>query len=185
MGPEEKPDGETPVRAHRLGSPFWKAEAHYRSLSQPRAEECSGGYDALKQHFLCRCEGRGGGGGSDRGLAQPAAATHAAPHAHGLSAACRSPSARCPFLTGSCPHVGTQVCPRAMQVRARPCQGLGTTGQRLVCRASGQPTTRGRHSPICGFAKPIGPPEAQEKSAGLSPGARLAPKNCPLPASVA
>lgn len=72
---------------------------------------------APKQHFLCQyqCWGQG-----KKPLRVSSAQGHLqiALHMHSSLATCQSPSAHCPFLTGSCPHGGSR------QTRVLPGQTL-------------------------------------------------------------
>lgn len=59
-GPEAKPDAGGSPECAKTGSPTRKAETCLRCPSQTRSRECRC-QDAPKQHFLCQCQGGGGG----------------------------------------------------------------------------------------------------------------------------
>lgn len=136
-------------------------------------------HDAPKQHFLYQYQGWGQGKKPPR-VSSAQGHPQTALRMRSALATCQSPSAHCPFLTGSCPHRGsgqTRVLPRS----SPPCQGMGVTRQRPVCRVLSQPTTIVKaDSPACETTRGQG-----KVSSAEPPGPGSPPKSCALPAPVA
>lgn len=147
------------------GSPYLQTDLGARSQEQRltlhlQARPTAGerGCEVPKQYFLCQRQGRGKGSrSSNRGTNTAPRSPHSPAHtqSHAPGPVPRSPSELAPVRTWR-------------PGRGAPCRsqhslpGPGDNRQRSVCRALGQPGTRGTRSPICGFQRPGEPPEAGE-----------------------
>lgn len=121
-GPEERRTREKSL-CRQTGEPVLGSRG-LPSKSQPNPKPgVLGRHDAPKQHFLCQYQGRGQGKKPPR-VSSAQGHPQTALHMRSASATCQSPSAHCPFLTGSCPHRGsgqTRVLPRS----SPPCRAWG------------------------------------------------------------
>lgn len=154
------------------GSPYLQTDLGARSQEQRltlqlQARPTAGdtkerGCEVPKQYFLRQRQGRGKGSRSSNRGDQHSPREPTQPCTHTVTRprpVPRSPSELAPVRTWR-------------PGRGAPCRsqhslpGPGGNRQRSVCRALGQPGTRGTRSPICGFQRPGEPLEARGATRG-------------------